>query len=82
MAKSSRPGCRGKSGPFSDASRKVKSGRGLSGNDLCALCFFFVHPLVFIPGESKGKEESISIKGFVIFVFTKKTLCGLCVLCG
>jgi len=29
---------------------------------LCALCFLFVHPLVFIPGGSKGKEEPISIK--------------------
>jgi len=46
---------------------------------LCALCLLFVHPLVFIPGGSKGKEESVSIQGFV---FTKKKLCGLCVLCG
>jgi hypothetical protein len=57
-------------------------GQGLSRNDLCALCLLFVHPLVFIPGGSKGKEESISIKGFVFFVFTKKKLCDLCGLCG
>jgi hypothetical protein len=29
---------------------------------LCVLCFLFVHPLVSIPGGSKGKEQSISIK--------------------
>jgi hypothetical protein len=29
---------------------------------LCALCLLFVHPLVFNPGGSKGKEESLSIK--------------------
>jgi len=34
----------------------------LSRNDLCALCFLFVHPLVSIPGGSKGKEEAILIK--------------------
>jgi hypothetical protein len=49
---------------------------------LCALCFLFVHPLVSIPGRPKGKEGSISIKGFVFFVFPKKKLCDLCVLCG
>jgi hypothetical protein len=37
---------------------------------------------VFDPRESKGKEESISTEGFLFFVFTKKKLCGLCVLCG
>jgi hypothetical protein len=82
MAKSSSPGCRRKSGPISNASRKVKNTKGLSRDDLCALCFLFVHPLVFIPGGSKGKEESISIKGFVFFVFPDKKLCGLRVLCG
>jgi hypothetical protein len=35
---------------------------GLSTNDLCALCLLFVHPLVFIPGGSKGKGEPILIK--------------------
>jgi hypothetical protein len=49
---------------------------------LCALRLLFVHPLAFIPGGSEGKEDSISIKGFVFLVFTKKKLCGLCVLCG
>jgi hypothetical protein len=60
----------------------VKNTKGLSKDDLCALCFLFVHPLVFIPEGSKGKEESIFIKRFVVLVFTKKKLCGLCVLCG
>jgi hypothetical protein len=82
MAKCLRSACRGKSDPLSDPSRKVKTAKGLSRNDLCALCLLFVHPLVFIPGGSKGKGESISIKGFVFFVFTKKKLCDLCVLCG
>jgi len=36
--------------------------QGLSRNDLCALFFLFVHPLVSIPGGSKGKEEAIFIK--------------------
>jgi len=57
-----RPGCRAKSGPLSHPSRKVKMAKGLSRNDLCALRLLFVHPLVFTPGGSKGKEESISIK--------------------
>jgi hypothetical protein len=57
-------------------------GKGLSRTALCALCFLFVHPLVSIPGRPKGKEESILIKGFVFFVFTKKKLCELCGLCG
>jgi hypothetical protein len=52
----------GKSGALSHPSRKIKTAKGLSRNDLCALCFLFVHPLVFIPGRSKGKEESTSIK--------------------
>jgi hypothetical protein len=82
MAKSSGPGCRGKSGAFSHPSRKVKTAKGLSRNDLCALCPLFFHPLVSIPGRPKGKEESLSIKGFVFFAFTRKKLCDLCVLCG
>jgi hypothetical protein len=36
MAKGS--GCKGKSSPFSDASLKDKNAKGLSENDLCALC--------------------------------------------
>ena len=56
--------------------------KGLSSNDLCALCLLFVHPLVFMPGGSKGKEKSISIEEFVFFVFTKKKLCDLSALCG
>jgi len=59
-----------------------QTAKRLSRNDLCALCFLFVHPLVSIPGRPKGKEESISIKGFVFFVFTKKKLGDLCGLCG
>jgi len=50
--------------------------------DLGALCLLYVHPLVFIPGDSKGKEEAISIKRFVFFAFRKEKLCGLRVLCG
>jgi hypothetical protein len=57
MAKCSAPGCRGKSGPLFRPSRKVKTAKGLSRNDLCVLCVLFVHPLVFIPGRSKAKEE-------------------------
>ena len=82
MVKCSVPGCMGKNGPLSHPSRKVNTGKRLSRNDLCALCLLFVHPLVFIPGGSKGKEESISIQRFVFFVFNKKKLCDLCVLCG
>ncbi|KPK92345.1 MAG: hypothetical protein AMJ94_05230 [Deltaproteobacteria bacterium SM23_61] len=74
MAKSSGPGCRG--------CPEGQNGQGLSRNDLCALCFLFVHPLVSIPGGSKGKEESISMKEFVFSVFNKEKLCGLCLLCG
>jgi hypothetical protein len=62
MGKSSRPGCRRKSVPISNAPRKVKNTKGLSRGDLCALCLLFVHPLVFIPGASEDKEESISVK--------------------
>jgi len=64
--------------PFPEAQNR----QGTSRNDLCALCLLFVHPLVSIPMGSKGKEESKSTKGFVFFVFTKKKLCDLCVLCG
>ncbi len=60
--------------------RKVNTAKGLSRTDLCVLCLLFVPPLIFNPRGSRGKEESISIKYF--FVFTKKKLCGLCVLCG
>jgi hypothetical protein len=67
---------------FSHPSRKVKTAKGLSGNALCALCPLFVHPLVSNSGRPKSKEESISIKGYVFFVFTKEKLCDLCVLCG
>jgi hypothetical protein len=82
MANSSGPGCRGKSDALSPPSRKVKKAKGLSRNDLCALCFLFFHPLVSVPGRSKGKEGAISIKGFSFFVFTEKMLCDLCALCG
>jgi len=62
MAKSSRPGCREKNGSLSHPSRKGKTAKSPSRNDLCALSLLFVHPLVSLPGGSKGKEESISIK--------------------
>jgi len=38
MAKCLAPGCSGKSGPFPHPSRKVKTAKGHSRNDLCALC--------------------------------------------
>jgi hypothetical protein len=82
MAKCLAPGYRGQSGPLSHPSRKVKTAKGLSRKVLCALCLLFVHPFVSIPGRPKGKEEPPSIEGFVFFVFTKKKLCALCVLCG
>jgi hypothetical protein len=60
-AKCSAPGCRAKSDLYSHLSRKVKTAKGLSKKDLCALCLLFVHPLLFITGGSKGKEGSISV---------------------
>jgi len=57
-----RLGCRGKRGPLSRPSRKVNTAKGLSKNDLCALCLLFIPPLLFNPGGSKGKEESKSIE--------------------
>jgi hypothetical protein len=53
MAKGSGSGCRWE---------KVRTAKELSRNDLCALRLLFVHPLVFNPGGSKGKEESLSIE--------------------
>jgi hypothetical protein len=49
---------------------------------LCALRLLFVHPPLFNPRGSKGKEESPSIQGSGFFVFTQKRLCDLGVLCG
>jgi len=43
-------------------SLKDKTAKGLSGNDLCALCFLFGHPLVFIRGGSREKKISIPQK--------------------
>jgi hypothetical protein len=48
--------------PISNPPRKVKNTKAFFKDDLCALCFLFVHPLVFNPGGSKGKEKSISIR--------------------
>jgi len=62
MAKCSAQGGKGKRGPFPLLSRKVNTAKGRSGNDLCALYLLFVHPLVYIPAGSKGKENSISIE--------------------
>jgi len=61
MAKCPELGCRRKGGFLSPPFREVKKAKGLSRNDLCALCFLFLLPLVSIPGGSKDKEESISI---------------------
>jgi hypothetical protein len=47
---------------FIPFSRKVKKAKGLSRSDLCALCLLFVPLLVFIPGGSKGEEDSILIE--------------------
>jgi hypothetical protein len=55
-------GCNERNGPFSNTSREARTPKGLSRNDLCPLCFLFVHPLVSITGRPKGKEESISIE--------------------
>jgi hypothetical protein len=63
MAKCSAPGCRGKSAPLSHPSRKVKTAKGLSRNDLCALCLLFVHSLVFIPGGSRESKRLIPKRG-------------------
>jgi hypothetical protein len=82
MAKSSGSGCNGQKGPLLHPSRRLNTAKGLSRNDLCALCLLCVHPLVFNPRGSKGKEESISMKWFMFFVVMQKKLCGLCVLCG
>jgi hypothetical protein len=70
MAKCSVPGLKGKSACLPQPSRKFKTAKGLSRNDLCVLCLLFVHPMAFISGGSEGKEESIFIKGFMFFVFT------------
>jgi hypothetical protein len=72
----------GEKRPFLSACPGGQNYQRLSRNDLCALCFLFVHPLVSIPGGSKGKEGSILKKWFIFFVFAKKKLCDLCVLCG
>jgi hypothetical protein len=47
---------------LSHPSQKANPAKGFSRNVLCALCLLFVHPLVFNPPESKGKEESIPIE--------------------
>jgi hypothetical protein len=67
MAKCLAPGCWGKCGPLSDPSLKVKTAEGLSRNDLCVLRLLFFHPLVLIPGGSKGKEEPI-FKKLILFL--------------
>jgi hypothetical protein len=46
----------GKSGPISNASRMDKTAKGLSGNDLCVLCFLFGHLLAFIIGGYRGRK--------------------------
>ncbi|KPK92190.1 MAG: hypothetical protein AMJ94_05720 [Deltaproteobacteria bacterium SM23_61] len=61
MAKSSGAGCRGEKQPSFSPCPEGQNLQGLSRNDLRALRFLFVQPLVSIPGESKAKGESISI---------------------
>jgi hypothetical protein len=46
----------GKSGPISNASRKDKTAKELSGNDLCALCFLLCHLLVFVSGGYRERK--------------------------
>jgi hypothetical protein len=53
MTKCLRTGYRGKN---------VSTPEGLSRKHLCVLCPLFVYLLVFNPGGSKGKEESLFIK--------------------
>jgi hypothetical protein len=78
MVKCLRSGCKGEAPLLSHLSRKDNTAKGLSGNDLCAFCFLFVHPLVSIPGRPKGKEEFISIQGFVFFcLYQEKALRSL-----
>jgi len=60
MTKKLRARMQGEKRSSFSACPEVQNSQGLSRNDLCALCFLFVHPLVSIPRISKGKEESIS----------------------
>jgi hypothetical protein len=48
------PGCLGKSGPIFNASRKAETAKGLSKNDLCALCFLLRDLLFFTSGGYKS----------------------------
>jgi hypothetical protein len=54
-----RPRCKEKRGGISNAFRKPKTPEGLSEKDLCALCFLFVLPLVFIRGGSRERKSLI-----------------------
>jgi hypothetical protein len=59
MAKGSRPRVQRENGSISNTSRKDKTAKGLSEKDLCALCFLFVLPLVFIRGGSRERKSLI-----------------------
>jgi hypothetical protein len=60
MDKGSNPGVRGESGTISEHSMKEKTANALLGIDLCALCFLFVHCLVFISrGENNGSPAAM-----------------------
>jgi hypothetical protein len=77
MVKSSGPGCRAKRNPPSNPARKAKTAKCFHGtiSALSVSSSFIL--IVSILRGSKGKEESISIKWFVFFVFTKNRLGGL-----
>jgi hypothetical protein len=56
MTKGSKPRDKGKTGPISNASLKAKTAKGLSWNDLCALCLLPSHLLVFNSGGYRKRE--------------------------
>jgi hypothetical protein len=60
MAKSSES--TGKAARFPTPPERPNLPKGLSEKDLCALCFLFIYPLVFIPGGANGVGEGISIE--------------------
>jgi hypothetical protein len=63
MAKSPRPAMQGKKRPYFQRFPEGKTPKELSQKYLCALCFLFVHPLVFIRGGSRETEILIPRKG-------------------
>jgi hypothetical protein len=62
MAKGSRPWGQGEKGSHFQRFPEGKTPKALSKKDLCALCFLFVHPLVFLPGGSRERKILIPRK--------------------